>query len=114
MKFNVVKRHTYKLTSPSLESFKERMLEYLEEEMYDSGELKENESCPYTIDDIPLDVVQEALLDTVQCAFDEDGYYHGGVEFDDYFNTISLDCGEDDVSDAVYEAIALWRDKMEV
>lgn len=113
MEFNVVKRNTYKLTEPSLESFKERMLEYLEDEMYESGELREDESFPYTINDIPNNIVEEILSDTIQCAFEED-YGYSGIEFDDYFNTISLECGEDDVSDAVYEAVALWRDKMEV
>ena len=114
MKFNVVKRQTYKLNVSSLKAFKKTVLEYLEDEMYDSGELKENETFPYTVDDIPEDIIQEVLLDVIQYAFDEDGCYHGGVEFDDYFNIISLECGEDDISDAVYEAVALWRDKMEV
>ena len=114
MVFNVVKRNTYTLTEPSLERFKERMLEYLEEEMYNSRELKEDESFPYTIDDIPDKVVKEGLSAAIQCAFDEGGYYQGGVHFDDYFQTISLTCGEDDVSDAVYEAVAIWREEMEV
>lgn len=115
MKFNVIKRRTYKLNEPSLERFKERMLEYLEDEMYESGELREDEKFPYTINDIPIDVIQEVLSEAIQCAFEEDdGYSYSGIEFDDYFQIISLECGEDDVSDAVYEAVALWRDKMEV
>ena len=107
MEFNVVKKSTYRLTQPSLESFKERMIERLEEEM-------ECEDFPYTIDDISDDLVREALTDVVQDAFECCDYCHSGVEFDDYFGTISLDCGEDDVSDAIYEAMALWRDQMEV
>lgn len=114
MKFNVVHKETYKLTEPSLESFKVRMLEYLEEEMYDSGELMEDEYFPYTINDISDDIVREALTDVIQDAFECIDCYKGGVYFDDYFSSVSLECGEDDVSDAVYEAVALWRDKMEV
>lgn len=107
MEFDVVKRSTYRLTQPSLELFKERMIERLEEEM-------ECEDFPYTINDISDSIVREALADVVQDAFECDSYSYSGVEFDDYFGTISLDCGEDDVSDAVYEAVALWRNKMEV
>lgn len=114
MEFNVVRKCTYKLTEPSLESFKERMLEYLEDEMWDSGELKANENFPYTIDNIPDGIVMEVLADAIQDAFECNGYYRGGgVQFDDYFGTVSLDCGEDDVSDAVYEAVANWRAEME-
>lgn len=107
MEFNVVKRNTYRLTQPSLESFKEKMIERLEEDM-------ECEIFPYTINDISDSIVREALMDVVQDAFECSNYSYSGVEFDDYFGTISLECGEDDVSDAVYEAVALWRDKMEV
>jgi hypothetical protein len=114
MKFNVVHKETYKLTEPSLESFKERILEHLEEEMYDSGELREDEDFPYTINDISDDIVRESLAVVIQDAFECNYCYQGGVYFDDYFGSVSLDCGEDDVSDAVYEAVALWRDKMEV
>ena len=107
MEFSVIRKNTYRLTQPSLESFKKTMLERFEEEM-------ECEDFHYTINDISDDIVREALADCIQDAFECGDSCCSGVWFDDYFNTISLECGEDDVSDAVYEAMALWRDKMEV
>lgn len=114
MRFDVKRRASYTLTNESIKAFKTAMLEYLEEEMYDSGELREDEGFPYTINDISDDIVREALTDVIQDAFEYNDCYQGGVYFDDYFGSVSLECGEDDVSDAVYEAVALLRTKMEV
>ena len=114
MRFNVKRSASYTLTKETIKAFKTAMLEYLEEEMCESEELKEGEDFPYTIEDISDDIIREPLADLIQEAFEDCEYYNGGVHFDDYFNSVWLECGEDDVSDCVYEAVAIWRDKMEV
>ena len=114
MKFNVQRTATYTLGEESLGAFKRKMLEYFEEEMYEDGTLKENEKFSYTIEDIPNDIVSEALADAIQEAFDDPNYSHSGFEFDDYFGTVFINSFEDDVSDCVYEAVANWREEMEV
>lgn len=114
MRFDVKRRASYTLTDESIKAFKTAMLEYLEDEMRDVEELKEDEIFSYTIDDISDDIIREPLADVIQSAFEDYECYSGGVYFDDYFNSVSLECSEDDVKDAVYEAVALWRYKMEV
>lgn len=114
MKFSVKRRRAYTLEKASIKAFKESMLEYLEEEMYEAEELKEDEKLPYTIDDISDDIVKESLTEAIQCAFEECEYYQGGITFDDYFDSVWLDCHEDDVRDCIYEAVANWRTEMEV
>lgn len=114
MRFDVKRRASYTLTGESIKAFKTAMLKYLEDEMLDAEELKEDETFPYTIDDISDDIIREPLGSLIQDAFEDCEYYIGGVHFDDYFDSVWLDCGDDDVSDAVDEAVALWRDKMEV
>lgn len=114
MKFNVHRSTTYTLEKDSIEMFKRTMLERLEAEMYEDGTLKENEEFPYTIEDIPYDIVQEALADAIQEAFEEPSCAYSGFVFDEYFGTVFISDMEEDVSDCVYEAIANWRMKMEV
>ena len=113
MKFNVKRTHTYALYDDSIKEFKERMLRYLENEMEEDGELNEGEKFPYTIADISDDIVYEALADTVQIVFADGDFGYSGIQFDDYFDTISLDFDEDDVRECVYEAVANFRDEME-
>lgn len=113
MIFTVKRQATYKLDKESLKAFKESMLEYLEEEMCEAGELKEDEEFVYTIEDISDDIVKVALTDAIQCAFEDCEYYQGGVYFDGYFDSVWLDCSEEDIRDCVYEAVAAWRDEME-
>ena len=112
MKFNVVKTKTYTISDDEIKSFKDAMLEYLEEEMMESGELGEDEKIPYTVDDIPDKIVKDVLAKAVQDSFDDD-YYGCGIQFDSYFDTISLNVYEEDVRDCVYEAVANWRTEME-
>lgn len=114
MFFSVTRKAKYELDDIQIEQFKTKMLEYLENEMWDSGELEGNCKFPYTVADIPNNIVKEVLYDVIQSAFEEPDYYNGGVHFDDYFGTVSLECGEDDVSDAIHEAVANWRAEMEV
>jgi len=114
MKFNVQRSATYTLEKDSIELFKEKMLEYLEDEMYEDGTLKESEKFPYTIENIPDHMVEEALTDAIQNAFEEPNYSYSGFGFDDYFGTVFISDMEDDVSDCVYEAVANWRTEMEV
>ena len=113
MKFNVVCRRTYTISNDEIEAFKTAMLEYLEEEMVESGELGENEKLPYTIDDIPDKIVEEILAETIQNAFDGDDYYCSGVNFDEYFGSVSLNVYEEGVRDCVYEAVGNWKTEME-
>lgn len=109
MKFKVVKTKTYTLEDRELRAFKEKMLEYYMNE-------EEVDSIPYTIDDIADDFVRDALADTVQNAFSDLGefdVFYSGIQFDDFNNTITFNFDEDDISDCVYEAVAVWRDLME-
>lgn len=114
MKFNVQRTATYTLEKDSIELFKEKMLEYLEDEMYEDETLKENEKFPYTIEDIPDYIVGDAISDAIQYAFEEPNYSDSGFVFNDYFGTVFIGNMEDDVSDCVYEAVANWRTEMEV
>ena len=98
MKFSVKRVETYTLNKESLKKFKESVVELLNEE---------DETDTFTLDIVTDEIVEAALKETIQTAFQEGG---NGVSFDDYFNTISLDCGEDDVADAVHEAAALVRE----
>ena len=113
MRFDVKRRASYTLDKESIKAFKESMLEYLEEEMCEAGELKEDEEFVYTIEDISDDIVKVALTDAIQCAFEDSAYYQGGIHFDDYFESVWLDCSEEDVRDCIYEAVAAWREEME-
>ncbi len=113
MIFTVKRSATYKLDKESIKTFKEGMLEYLKDEMYEAEELKENEELSYTIEDISDDIVKDALTDVIQGAFEDPQYYQGGITFDDYFESAWLDCSEDDIRDCIYEAVAAWRDEME-
>lgn len=113
MKFNVVCKRTYTVSNDEIKSFKEAMLEYLEEEMIESDELGEGEQLPYTIDDIPDKIVEKVLAEVIQDAFDGDDYYCSGVNFDEYFGSITLNVYEEGVRDCVYEAVANWRTEME-
>lgn len=114
MKFNVKVSKTFTLEEDSITLFKEKMLECLEEEMYEDGTLKENEKLPYTIKDISDDIVEKALADAIQYAFEEPDYAYSGFSFSNYFETVSIDSIEDDVSDCVDEAIKIWREEMGV
>lgn len=113
MRFDVKRRSSYILDKESIKAFKERMLEYLEEEMYEAEELKEDEKLPYTVEDISDDIVRDALTDAIQYAFEDSEYYQGGVHFDGYFDSVWLDCSEEDIRDCIYEAVANWRTEME-
>ena len=113
MIFTVKRQATYKLDKESLKAFKEGMLAYLEDEMYEAEELKENEDFTYIIEDIPDDIVEEALKHAIQDAFEDPQYYQGGITLDDYFESVGLDCSEEDVRDCIYEAVALWREEIE-
>lgn len=108
MKFNVVKRATYTLDDKEIIKFKQEMLEYYEEE-----NLEEGEECPYTVADIPDKIVEEVLAVAIQCVFEDDDYYCSGIDFEPYFNSISLDFYEEGVRDCVYEAVANWITEME-
>lgn len=115
MTFKVQKTDTYEIYSESIKKFKEAMLERLADEMIESGELDEDKRFSYTIEDIPDKIVLEALKVTVQDAYDNlnTAYaYCSGVKFDDYFNSISLDCSEEDVRDCIYEAAAEWKKEL--
>ena len=113
MIFTVKRQATYKLDKESLKAFKESMLEYLKGEMYEAEELKEDEDFTYTVEDISDDIVEEALQYAIQGAFEDPQYYQGGITLDDYFESVGLDCSEEDVRDCIYEAVALWREDME-
>lgn len=114
MKFNVRKSKTFTLEEDSIKTFKEKMLERLEEELYEDGTLKQDDVFLYTIEDISDDIVEKALAESIQDAFEDPGYVYSGFAFDDYFNTVSIYSIEDDVRDCVYEAVANWRTEMEV
>lgn len=114
MKFNVYRSAAYTLEKDSIEMFKRTMIEYLEEEMYEDGILKDNEKLPYTIEDIPDYIVEDALKDAIQYAFEELGYADSEFVFDDYFNSVFISDIKDDVRDCVYEAIANWKIKIGV
>lgn len=109
MKFKVIKTKTYTLEDKAIQAFKEKMLEcYINEEEVDS--------TSYTINDIPDNIIKEALADTVQNAFGDLGEFdafYSGIQFEDFNDTITFNFEEDDVSDCVYEAVATWRDLME-
>ena len=96
MKFDVQRKTSYKLTKYSLERFKERMIECLEEW---------GEGNKYSIEDISDDIVEAALKDAIQDAFEDCEYYQGGITFDDYFKEVFLDCGEEDVYDCICDAV---------
>ena len=95
MEVKVVKTRIYSVAEVSINKFKEKMLDYDEEN-----------TC--TIEDIPDEIVRETIADAVQDAFEND-YCYSGFEFNDYFGTVYLDFAEDDVSDCVYEAIDKWK-----
>ena len=108
MKFNVVRRATYTISDDEIKQFKRAMLEYYEEEYLD-----EDEECSYTIADISDKIVKEVLADTLQYIFEDgDDYYHG-IEFNDYFGSVTLDFYEDGVRECVREAVDNWTEKME-
>lgn len=113
MKFNVVKRSTFTLYEESIKAFKEKMIQYLKNEMEEDGKLEDDEKFPYTIEDISDDIVEESISDIIQDVFEND-YDDSGIIFDDYFRTISFDFNEEDVRDCIYEAVANWRTEMEV
>lgn len=114
MKFNVRRSKTFTLEEDSIKMFKEEMLNRLEEEMYEDGILKEDDAFPYTIEDISDDIVEKALAESIQYAFEDIDYSHSGIEFDTYFDTVFISDIKDDVSDCVAEAIANWRTEMEM
>lgn len=113
MRFDVVKRASYTLDNASVRDFKEAMLEYLEKEMLESEELKEGQNLPYTIDNISDTIVYEALAETVQYAFEDEDFYHSGIQFDGYFDSMSLDFDTDEIRDCVYGAVVNWRTEMD-
>lgn len=86
----------YKLEDKEVVKFRTKVLERVQEEV----------ERVLTIDDIPVDIVEEFLADAISNAIESsyEGYSrNSGVEIDTYFETISFDyCGED-VSNWVQE-----------
>jgi hypothetical protein len=103
MKFDVIRRASYTLDKDSVKAFKQRMVERIEEEM-------EDDKFACTLEDISDDIIREPLANLIQEAFED---YGNGVHFDDYFGSVWLDCGEDDVSDCIDEAIDAWISEKE-
>ena len=108
MKFNVKRTEAYTLDKASIKAFKERMIECFEEKYLEDGQ-----ECHYTIDDISDDIIKEPLAELIQEAFQYYGQFNSGVIFDDYFNSVGLECSEEDVRDVIYEATEIWITEME-
>jgi hypothetical protein len=114
MKFNVRRSKTFTLEENSIIIFKDEMLARLEEELYENGTLKEGDRFPCTFEDISDDIVEKALAEAIQYAFEEPGYVYSGFAFDECFNTVSIYSIEDDVKDCIYEALENWRKEIGV
>lgn len=108
MKFNLVRRVTYTIDNEQIIKFKQKMLEYYEEEYLD-----EDEELSYTIVDIPDRIIKKVLADTLQCIFEDGDYYCYGIKFDDYFDSVTLDFYEEGVRECVHEAVDSWIETME-
>ena len=114
MSFSVKNSSTYTITRGSVDKFKETMLEYMEEAMVEADELGEDETFSYTVEDIPDKIVEKALAAGVKDAYKNlnNPYLHSGFRFDDYFNSVHIECFEEDVYDCVYNAVAAWRTEL--
>ena len=108
MKFNVVRRASYTIDDEQIIKFKQEMLEYYEEEYLD-----EDEELSYTIDDISDEIVEKVLGDTLQRIFEDGDDYDHGINFDNYFDSVSLDFYEEGVRECVHEAVQNWIERME-
>lgn len=101
MKVDVVRKATFKLNDSELLKFKEAVAEHLCKE-------SDDENCCYSATDVPDAIAEKVLKDAIRAAYEEG--YDPGFSFDDYFETVSINLGEDSTADAVYEACALFWD----
>ena len=99
----------YRLDDDQVEQFRDKVLECIQDELEELGE-----KTTVTLDDVPTESVKEYLNRELPNIIDEikQGYcYGGGVEFDDYFGTISLDYYGDDVRCMIRECAEEIREE---
>lgn len=96
MKIKTTVTFEYRLEDKEIATFKEKVLEYIEEE----SELN------ITLDDIPDELIKDYLKDSLPAIIEEIhlGYCRTeGVEIDDYFNTINFYYEGEDARELVSE-----------
>lgn len=96
MKIKTTVTFEYRLEDKEIATFKEKVLEYIEEE----SELN------ITLDDIPDELIKDYLKDSLPAIIEEIhlGYCRTeGVEIDDYFNTIGFYYEGEDARELVRE-----------
>lgn len=105
MEIKVSKSKTYRVEEDTIKKFKEKMLEYYN----DLKEISDSSEEPaLTVDDIPDTVITEVLAEAINELEDMDCYYSCLI-IDNYFNTVSIDFTEDDITDYLYEAVYKWK-----
>ena len=97
MKIKATIQLEYSINDSEIARFKERVLECIQEEI--------DEECQMSLDDISNEIIEEFLNDSVPDIIEDSykGYGRSGIEFDNYFNTISFDYCSEDISDLVHE-----------
>lgn len=88
--------YEYTIRDEEVKKFRQKVFEHIQMEL---------ENDDITIDVVSTEVVESYLRATVPVIIEDNiyGYGRSGVEFDNYFNTISFDYDEEDVHEMVYE-----------
>lgn len=91
MKISTIITIEYTIDDAQIEEFRFRVLQYIQEEI--------DANCGLTIDDISKETAEEFLKKSLPDIIEDvkKGYAcNSGIDYDDYFRTISFDyCGED-------------------
>lgn len=85
----------YRLDDSKIEEFRNKVLEYIQDELEEDGE-----EVDITLDDIPIKKVKEYLnreLPNVIAEMKDSSYGGWGIELDTYFNSISFNFYDGDV-----------------
>lgn len=87
---------TYKLDDSEVEKFRKKVFEYIEGNIYTE--------TPITLDDILINEIEKFLDNKLITVIKESKRgYSCGIEYDDYFGTISFDYCNECVTDMVRE-----------